>query len=71
MQHHTFGDFINESKRHKLNRPITGIIQEDRIWEQWYDPTIFSQKFPKMNQKIFFSGVLGMTMSVLSLITAG
>ena len=26
---------IDESKRQKLNRPITGVIHEDRIWEQW------------------------------------
>lgn len=44
-------DVINEAKRRKLDRPITGIIQEDRIWEQWYDKEIFSFNLPKMSQK--------------------
>lgn len=42
---------VNEKKRKKLDRPITGIIQEDRIWEQWYDQEIFKKELPKMNQK--------------------
>ncbi len=41
---------INENKRYPLKRPITGIIQEDRIWEQWYDPKKMEEKLPKMNQ---------------------
>lgn len=44
-------NIVNESKRYKLNRPITGIIQEDRIWEQWYKQSIFSKELPKMHQK--------------------
>ena len=28
---------IREDKRRKLDRPITGVIWKDRIWEQWYD----------------------------------
>lgn len=43
-------NIINEKNRRKLNRPITGIIQEDRIWEQWYAEEIFSVKLPKENQ---------------------
>lgn len=58
-QRRTFGDFIDGSKRHKLDRPITGIIQDDRIWEQWYDPSIFSQKLPKMSQKDFLFQCIG------------
>lgn len=42
---------INEKNRRKLNRPITGIIQEDRIWEQWYDQEALQQELPKMSQK--------------------
>ena len=44
-------NIVNESKRRKLDRPITGIIQEDRIWEQWYDQDIFKKELPKMTQK--------------------
>jgi len=44
-------DIINENKKYKLNRPITGNISEDRIWEQWYHPDIFKEKLPKMNQR--------------------
>lgn len=44
-------DVIKEDKKYKLNRPITGNISEDRIWEQWYDPKIFQMELPKMNQR--------------------
>lgn len=44
-------DIIRNEKRNKLNRPITGVIQEDRIWEQWYDQSIFDMELPKMNQR--------------------
>lgn len=44
-------NYINESKRRKLDRPITGIIQEDRIWEQWYDQEALKKELPKMSQK--------------------
>lgn len=44
-------NIINENKRRKLDRPITGNISEDRIWEQWYDEDVFKQKLPKMNQR--------------------
>lgn len=44
-------NIVNDNKRYKLNRTITGVIHEDRIWEQWYDQSIFSEKLPKMNQK--------------------
>jgi len=50
---------INDNKRHKLNRPITGIIQKDRIWEQWYDPSIFSRPLPKMSQKDYLFSQIG------------
>ncbi len=42
---------INEQKRRKLNRPITGIIQNDRIWEQWFDQYLLKNELPKMSQK--------------------
>jgi long-chain acyl-CoA synthetase len=44
-------DIIDERKRRKLDRPITGVIEEDRIWEQWYDEEAFTQELPKMNMK--------------------
>lgn len=44
-------DIVDESKRRILNRPITGIIEEDKIWEQWYDKEVFKQELPKMNMK--------------------
>ena len=50
---------IDESKRHKLNRPITGIIHEDRIWEQWYDPEAFDKEMPRMSQKDFLFQCVG------------
>jgi len=42
---------INENKKYKLNRPITGIIHKDRIWEQWYNPNNLKTELPKMNQR--------------------
>lgn len=44
---------INENKKFKLDRPITGVIKKDRIWEQWYDPKIIKKPLPKMNQTDF------------------
>ena len=52
-------DIIRNDKRHALNRPITGIIQNDRIWEQWYDPSIFSMELPKMTQKDYLFKCIG------------
>lgn len=46
-------DIVDESKRRKLDRPITGNIEEDRIWEQWYEKEVFDQEIPKMNMKDF------------------
>ena len=46
-------DIIREDKKYKLKRPLTGVIHKDRIWEQWYDPRVFDQKLPKMNQKTY------------------
>ena len=50
---------INESKRSKLNREITGVIQKDKIWEQWYDQEIFEKQFPKMSQKEYLFSEIG------------
>lgn len=44
-------DIIFEDRKYKLDRPITGNISEDRIWEQWYNPEIFKESLPKMNQR--------------------
>lgn len=52
-------NIINESKRQQLNRPITGVIHEDRIWEQWYDQSIFSEEIPKMSQKDYLFSCIG------------
>lgn len=52
-------DIINENERQKLNRPITGVIQEDRIWEQWYDQSIFTKEFPKKSQKDYLLECIG------------
>lgn len=50
---------VRNDKRQKLNRKITGVIQEDRIWEQWYDQSIFSKEFPKMSQKDYLFSCIG------------
>lgn len=50
---------INESKRRKLDRPITGIIQNDRIWEQWYSKEALEKKLPKMTQKDYLFQCIG------------
>lgn len=52
-------NIINENKRYKLDRVVTGVIQEDRIWEQWYDQSIFSQTLPKMGQKDYLFSCIG------------
>lgn len=44
-------DIVDEKSRRKLERPITGVIEEDRIWEQWYDKEVFEQNLPTMNMK--------------------
>ncbi len=44
-------NIVNNEKRRKLNRPITGVIHKDRIWEQWYDEDVFNLILPQMNQK--------------------
>ena len=44
---------IKENNRRPLNRPITGIIYEDRIWEQWYTEDAMNSDLPKMNQRDF------------------
>lgn len=43
-------DVVKVEKARKLNRPITGIIQKDKIWEQWYSSDIDTAVLPKMNQ---------------------
>ena len=52
-------NIVKNDKRQKLNRCMTGVIQEDRIWEQWYDQSIFSLEFPKMNQKDYLLNCIG------------
>ncbi len=46
----TSNNVVRNDKKYELNRPITGVIQNDRIWEQWYDPKKMETKLPKMNQ---------------------
>ena len=43
-------DVVKNNKKFNLNRQITGVIQNDRIWEQWYDPKKMKENLPKMNQ---------------------
>ena len=52
-------EFVNENKRHRLDRPFTGVIQKDRIWEQWYDPKVFKMQLPKMLQKDYLFKCIG------------
>jgi len=52
-------NFVNESKRRKLDRPITGVIEEDRVWEQWYDQDVFKMQLPKMTQKDYLFENIG------------
>ena len=52
-------NIIRNDKRQKLNRPITGVIQKDRIWEQWYDQSIFEKELPKMSQKDYLFSCIG------------
>ena len=51
-------DKINNEHRRKLDRPITGIIQKDRIWEQWYDRAALEQPLPHMNQKDYLFSMI-------------
>lgn len=43
-------DVVKNNKKFNLNRQITGVIQNDKIWEQWYDPAKMKENLPKMNQ---------------------
>ncbi len=43
-------DVIRNEKRRTLDRPMTGVIWKDRIWEQWYDPELLRLPLPTMNQ---------------------
>ena len=54
---------IREDKRRKLDRPITGVIWKDRIWEQWYDKKALELTLPKMNQKDYLFKCLGIDSS--------
>lgn len=52
-------NIVRDDKRQKLNRPITGNIETDRIWEQWYNQDIFDLKLPKMSQKDYLFQEIG------------
>lgn len=52
-------NIVKDEKRQKLNRTITGNIEKDRIWEQWYDQKIFDLKLPKMSQKDYLFQEIG------------
>lgn len=41
---------VKNEKRRVLDRPVTGVIHEDRIWESWYDEEVFQTELPKLNQ---------------------
>lgn len=59
VQENELTAIIDESKRRKLDREITGDIPTDRIWEQWYDQKIFGMEFPKMIQKDYLFQCVG------------
>ena len=46
-------NIIKEENRRTLNRSMTGVIHEDKIWEQWYSEEAMNSEFPKMNQRDF------------------
>lgn len=50
---------MSKTQTYSLNRTITGIIQEDRTWEQWYDPSVFKKEMPQMNQKDYLFSCIG------------
>lgn len=52
-------DRVDESKRRILDRPITGVISKDRIWEQWYSEEAMHSELPKMNQKDYLYSCIG------------
>lgn len=54
-----WGPSIRESERRELAREITGVIQNDRIWEQWYDQSVLDTKLPKMSQKDYLFSCIG------------
>lgn len=54
-----FHNIVREDKKYKLTRQITGVIHQDRIWEQWYDQSVFEKEIPKMNQKDFLFSCIG------------
>lgn len=52
-------NIIDESARGTLDRPITGVIHEDRIWEQWYKKENLEKELPKMSQEKFLFECIG------------
>ena len=43
-------DVIRNEKRRRIERPITGVIWKDRVWEQWYNPELLKLPLPAANQ---------------------
>ena len=52
-------NIVKEEKRRKLDREITGVIQKDRIWEQWYSKEALTTPLPKMSQKDYLFKCIG------------
>lgn len=52
-------DIINDGARRKLDRRITGVIQDDRIWEQWYSKDALEKPLPKKSQEQFLFECIG------------
>ena len=50
---------VKDEKRRKLNRKISGVIQEDKIWEQWYSEEAMEKEFPHMNQLDYLYSCIG------------
>ena len=55
----TFQNIIKEENRRTLDRPSTGVINKDRIWEQWYTEDAMKSEFPKMSQKDYLFSCIG------------
>ena len=52
-------DVIRNEKRRRLERPITGVIWKDRVWEQWYDPELLKLPLPAANQTDYLFSCIG------------
>ena len=52
-------NIINNDARRKLDRPITGVIHKDKIWEQWYSKEALENPLPKKSQEKYLFDCIG------------